>query len=162
MNAIFSKALLTLGLSSVVMFSMAQTKTTSNPLLQPSTLTFGAPDFSKIKTSHYLPALRKGIEEQRKAIDAITGNKNKATFENTIVAYENSGRLLDHVESIFFCLTSADKTPEITAIQKEIMPELIATQRWILTAFSEYPQSDFMVRFPFIHLKNVSMAQRFR
>ena len=124
MNAIFSKALLTLGLSSVVMFSMAQTKTTSNPLLQPSTLTFGAPDFSKIKTSHYLPGLRKGIEEQRKAIDAITGNKNKATFENTIVAYENSGRLLDHVESIFFCLTSADKTPEITAIQKEIMPEL--------------------------------------
>ena len=124
MNAIFSKALLTLGLSSVVMFSMAQTKTTSNPLLQPSTLTFGAPDFSKIKTSHYLPGLRKGIEEQRKAIDAITRNKNKATFENTIVAYENSDCLLDHVESIFFCLTSADKTPEITAIQKEIMPEL--------------------------------------
>ncbi len=124
MNAKYKKTLLTLGLSSVVMFSMAQSSTAINPLLHPSSLLFGAPDFSKIRTEHYLPALRQGIATQRKAINAIVINKQKPTFANTILAYENSGKLLDRVSSVFYCLTSADKTPEIAAIEKTITPEL--------------------------------------
>lgn len=122
MNAKVKRVLLTIGLSSTVMFSMGQNS--SNPLLQKSSLPFGAPDFSKIKYEHYLPALKEGIDQQRKAIDAIVNNKQKPTFKNTILAYENSGILLDRVSSIFFCLTSADKTKEIAATQKEIMPQL--------------------------------------
>ncbi len=120
MNLKVKRALVTLGLSSTLMISMAQ----SNPLLQKSSLPFGAPDFSKIKYEHYLPALKEGISNQREAIRKIVENKQKPNFKNTILAYENSGILLDRVSSIFFCLTSADKTPEIAATQKEVMPLL--------------------------------------
>ena len=76
----------------------------NNPLMTESTLPFGAPDFSKIKAEHYLPAIKAGIEEQRKAIKSIVENKDSATFENTILAYEKSGVLLDRVTSIFLSL----------------------------------------------------------
>lgn len=95
-----------------------------NPLLQPSTLPFGAPDFSKIKASDFLPAFDVAIVEKRKEIDAITANKAKATFANTIRPYEDSGQLLDRVSGVFFTLTSADKTPEIAEAEKSIQPLL--------------------------------------
>lgn len=122
MNVRLRKVLMTLGLASTVMITMAQNST--NPLLATSNLPYGAPDFSKIKYEHYLPALKAGINTQRKNIKAITDNKAKPTFKNTILAYENSGIVLDRVSSVFFALVSADKTPEITAAQKEIMPLL--------------------------------------
>lgn len=96
----------------------------NNPLMKESTLPFGAPDFSKIKTEHFLPAMKAGIEEQREAIKAIVDNKDSATFENTILAYEKSGVLLDRVTSIFFGLTSADKTPELEKVENEAVPLL--------------------------------------
>ena len=128
MNAKIRKTLLTVGLSSSVMLSMAQNSATSakatNPLLTPSTLSFGAPDFNRIKASDYLPALEAAIAQQRKAINAIAESKQTPTFRNTILAYENSGKLLDRVSSIFFCVDEADKTPEIAATEKVIMPQL--------------------------------------
>ena len=96
----------------------------SNPLMQKSTLPFGAPDFSKIKDTDYLPAIKAGIEEQRAEIKAIVNNKEKPTFKNTILAYEKSGLLLDRVKNIFFCVTEANKTPEIEAAEKEVTPLL--------------------------------------
>ena len=96
----------------------------NNPLMKESTLPFGAPDFSKIKTEHFLPAMKAGIEQQREAIKAIVDNKDSATFENTILAYEKSGVLLDRVTSIFFGLTSADKTPELEKVENEAVPLL--------------------------------------
>lgn len=96
----------------------------SNPLLQKSTLPYGAPDFTKIKSSDYLPALREGIRQQREEIKRITDNKQTPTFANTVLALERTGVLLDRVSSVFFGLTSADKTPEIASTQKTIMPEL--------------------------------------
>lgn len=128
MNTKIKKTLLTVGLSSSVMLSMAQTPsataTTTNPLLIPSTLSYGAPDFNRIKASDYLPALEAAIAQQRKAINAIAESKQTPTFRNTILAYENSGKLLDRVSSIFFCVDEADKTPEIAATEKAIMPQL--------------------------------------
>ncbi len=94
------------------------------PSLVKSSLPFGAPDFSKIQESDYLPAFEAGIKEQRANIQKIISNKKKPTFQNTILAYENSGMLLDRVSNVFFGLTSAHKTPGIAEAQKKVMPLL--------------------------------------
>lgn len=127
-----SKHFITLGLAAVMlqqplMASGAEHSTgkaSSNPLLQQSTLPFGAPDFSRISYSDYLPAIKEAIRIQRENIKKITDNKKKATFQNTVLAYEESGVQLDRVTSIFSALASADKTPEIAATQKKITPLL--------------------------------------
>ena len=95
-----------------------------NPLLVESDLPLGAPDFSKIQVTDYMPAFQKTMEQQREAIKQITENKDAATFENTILAFENSGRLLDRVCRVFFALTEADKTEEIGEIEKTVQPLL--------------------------------------
>ncbi len=122
------RTLLTIGLALTMLLPAKATTTMSNndnnPLLQASTLPYGAPDFSKIKNSDYLPAIEEGIRQQREEIKAIVSNKKKPTFENTILAYEKSGVLLDRVTSIFFGLVSADKTPEIAETEKKVMPLL--------------------------------------
>ena len=117
------KTLLTAGFATSALFSLAAD---DNPLLQPSSLPFGAPDFTRIRTEHYLPALKTGIEVARMNIQKIVDNEEIPTFQNTILPYESSGMLLDRVSNVFFCLTSAEKTDEIVAIQKEIMPLLTA------------------------------------
>lgn len=96
----------------------------SNPLMQKSELPFGAPDFSKIKDAHYLPAIKAGIAEQRAEIKAIVENKQKPTFQNTILAYEKTGRLLDRVKGIFFAVTEANKTATIEETEKAVVPLL--------------------------------------
>ena len=95
-----------------------------NPLLQESTLPFGAPDFSKIQTSDYLPAFEAAIQQKRDEIAQIVENKDSATFENTILAFEESGRMLDRVSRIFFALVEADKMPELGDIEKKVQPML--------------------------------------
>ena len=95
-----------------------------NPLLVKSTLPFGATDFSKIQTSDYLPAFETAIRQNREEVAAIVGNPEPPTFKNTILALEESGKLLDRVSGVFFALVSADKTPEIGEIQKKVLPML--------------------------------------
>lgn len=95
-----------------------------NPLLHKSSLPFGAPDFSRIQKADYLPAIEAGIKEQRENISKIVNNKKKPTFQNTILAYEESGNLLDRVSSVFFGLTSAHKTPVIAETEKKVMQHL--------------------------------------
>ena len=95
-----------------------------NPLLQKSSLPFGAPDFSKIKETDYLPAIEVAIKEQRNNIQKIVDNKKKPTFQNTILAFEESGILLDRIMNVFDGLTSAHKTPTIAETEKKVMPLL--------------------------------------
>ncbi len=104
--------------------SSCQQPQRENPLLQESTLPYSAPDFSKIKTADYLPAFETAIKDSRDKIAAIVNNPDSATFENTILAYEESGRMLDRVSRVFFALTEADKTPELGEIEKKVMPML--------------------------------------
>ena len=104
--------------------SSCQQTTGDNPLLLESTLPYGAPNFSKIKTADYLPAFESAIQQTRDNIAQIVDNPDSATFENTIVAFEESGRLLDKVSRVFFALTEADKTPELGEIEKKVMPML--------------------------------------
>ena len=126
----FNKTFLTLGLAATLLqmptSSVAQNAggNRQNPLLVKSSLPFGAPDLSKIQESDYLPAFEAGIKEQRANIQKIISNKKKPTFQNTILAYENSGMLLDRVSNVFFGLTSAHKTPGIAEAQKKVMPLL--------------------------------------
>ncbi|GAB6981845.1 M3 family metallopeptidase [Prevotella dentasini] len=101
-----------------------KTTTPVNPLMKPSPLPFNAPDFSKIKGEHYLPAIKAAIDEQRREIKAITDNRQKPTFANTILAYERSGRTLERVSNIFFCVAEAHKTPDIEQAETLIIPLL--------------------------------------
>ena len=125
-----NKTFLTLGLAATLLqmptssFAQNAGGKRQNPLLVKSSLPFGAPDFSKIQESDYLPAFEAGIKEQRANIQKIISNKKKPTFQNTILAYENSGILLDRVSNVFFGLTSAHKTPGIAEAQKKVMPLL--------------------------------------
>ena len=93
-----------------------------NPLMKPSTLPYNAPDFSKIKGDYYLPAIQAAIVEQRQEIKKITDNKQKPTFANTILAYERSGQMLNRVTGIFFCVTEADKTPDLEKAEAAVIP----------------------------------------
>lgn len=95
-----------------------------NPLLAESTLPFGAPDFSKIQVTDYLPAFETAIQATRDSIAKIVDNPDSANFENTILALDESDRLLDRVSRVFFALTEADKTPELGEIEKKVMPLL--------------------------------------
>ena len=80
---------------------------------------FGAPDFSKIQTSDYLPAFEAAIKDKRENIQKIVDCPDSATFENTILPFEDSGKLLDRVCRTFFPLVDADKTPEIGENREE-------------------------------------------
>ena len=110
--------------TSIVQFTACQNTERENPLLQESTLPFGAPEFDKIEVADYLPAFEAAIEQKRNEIAEIVENKDSATFENTILAYEESGKLLNRVSRTFFALVEADKTPEMGDVEKKVTPML--------------------------------------
>ena len=127
-QAALKHTLLTAGLASTMTLSasaqQANEDARPNPLLVYSEFTFKAPKFDWIEETDYQPALLEAISMQRYAINKIVNNKAKPTFLNTIVAFEESGKMLDHVSSVFYCLTSADKTPIIAQTEKEMTPVL--------------------------------------
>ena len=95
-----------------------------NPLLTESKAPFGAPEFDKIRTEHYLPAFEAGIKEGKADIDAIVANPDEPTFENTIEAMERSGSTLNRVASIFFNLMEAHTSDEMQEIAEKVSPML--------------------------------------
>jgi len=97
-----------------------------NPLLSPSTLPYGLPDYSAIRPEHYLPAFEQAFAAQKREIGAITLVRSMPTFENTMVALETSGKLLGDVSRTFYTVSSADATPEIQEIEEELAPLMSA------------------------------------
>lgn len=97
-----------------------------NPLLQEFDTPFGVPPFEIIEFDHYLPAFREGIAAHNEEIKSITENQEDPDFENTILALENSGELLDQVQYVFYNLNSSLTGPEMQSIAQEIAPELSA------------------------------------
>ncbi len=93
-----------------------------NPLLTESTAPFGAPQFDKIRTEHYLPAFEAAIAEAKAEVDAIVANPDEPTFENTIEAMEYSGQTLNTVAGIFYNLMEAHTSDEMQAIAEQIAP----------------------------------------
>ncbi len=102
--------------------AMAQT----NPFFADWGTPFEVPNFAKISTDHYMPAMEEGIKQQRAEIDAIANSTEPPTFANTIEAMEYSGKLLNSVATVFFNLRGSDTNDDIDAIATEIAPRLTA------------------------------------
>ena len=99
---------------------------TNNPLLKESALPFHFPPFDKIKNEDFKPAIEAGMRVQLKEIEPIANNSAKPTFDNTIVALEKTGRLLDRTDRIFSNLNACNTNPELQKIDKEMAPKLSA------------------------------------
>ena len=97
--------------------------TSENPLLVKSTLDYGVPDFTKIKNEHFMPAILKGMEVQNEEIAKIVSNTEEPTFENTILALEESSKTLDNVTAVFYALAGAHTNDVIKENQKELAPK---------------------------------------
>lgn len=98
----------------------------SNPFLKSYQTPFEVPPFDQIRFEHYKPAYEEALIQHNKEIDAIADNSESPTFENTIVAYDNSGLLLNQVSAVFNNLNSAHTNDSIQALAKELAPRLSA------------------------------------
>jgi peptidyl-dipeptidase Dcp len=114
---LFAFAVLTVGTA---------TSAPGNPLMQPSTLPFGALPFDRISDGDYQPAIEAGMAQQLKEIDAIANNSAPPTFENTLVAMEKSGRLLDRASGAFDVEVATNSDPQLLHVRQVIAPELAA------------------------------------
>lgn len=103
----------------------------SNPFYTVSSLPFQAPPFDKIKDADYQPAIEAGMQQQRVEIDAIANNTAAPTFENTLVAMERSGQLLQRVTLVFFAVVQADTNPTLQQVQEAEAPRLAAQSDYI-------------------------------
>ena len=97
-----------------------------NPLMTESALPYHYPAFDKLKDEHFIPAMEAGMHEQLKEIEPIANNAETPTFENTIVALERTGRLLDRAQRTFSNLNACDTNPTRQKIDKETAPKLAA------------------------------------
>jgi peptidyl-dipeptidase Dcp len=100
--------------------------TDSNPFFEAWNTPFGAPPFARIEASHFLPAYERAFAEHDAEIAAIAGQTQPPTFDNTIVALENSARALARVDDIFGQLVGTDSTDELLAIERDISPRTAA------------------------------------
>ncbi len=102
--------------------SSASIQAMDNPFLSEYRTIYQIPPFEQIRYEHYLPALEAGIAEQKSNVDGITANREAATFENTILALENSAPILDRVTTVFFNLTESNASPEFDEISATFIP----------------------------------------
>lgn len=99
-------------------------ETTPNPFFTEYTTPYGVPPFDQIEVAHYKPALLKGMEEQTKEVEAIVSNPEEPTFENTIVALDQCGQLLQKTMYAFSGQSSVNTNDEIQELEREIYPML--------------------------------------
>ncbi|HUY95817.1 MAG TPA: M3 family metallopeptidase [Terracidiphilus sp.] len=99
-----------------------------NPFYAASSLAFHAPPFDKIRDGDYQPAIDAGMAQQLREVEAIADNAAPPTFENTVIALEKSGRLLDRVMEVFNCVTSANTDGALQKVQEYEAPRLAAHQ----------------------------------
>ena len=119
----------------IALMALAMTlacKQQENVFLQEWDTPYGTPPFSKIAVQDYLPAIKAGIQEQEAHIQAILANPEAPTFDNTILAFEQSAPILDRVERVFFNLTESMSTPEMQAAEEEALPLLTEASDKIL------------------------------
>ncbi|MGY5678061.1 M3 family metallopeptidase [Riemerella anatipestifer] len=117
------------GLSAVACTTMEKTKTSAdipvpagNPFLEKSKLQYQAPEFDKIKDEHFKPAFDYGLKVQELEVQKISENTEAPTFENTVLALENSGEVLKRAQSLFYNLTGSNTNDKLQALQQEYAP----------------------------------------
>ena len=97
-----------------------------NPFFTEWDTPHGVPPFDKILPEHFMPAFERGMSLHEAEIDAITSNKDEATFENTILAYDDAGQMLAQTELVFGMLCAAETNDRMQALQEQAMPLLAA------------------------------------
>ena len=97
---------------------------TKNPFFEKYETPFNVPDFEQINNDHFIPAFRKGMEDQMKEIEVIANNNEEPSFENTVVTLEESGVLLTRVSNVFYNLLSSITNDTLQNIAKKVAPEL--------------------------------------
>lgn len=117
-----------------------------NPFSHPSTLPYELPPFDRIADAQFLPAFSAGMQAQRLEVQRIAHEAAPATFQNTIVALERSGQLLDRVSSVFFNLNSSNTDPQMQKIDSEIAPQLQAHEDAIFLDPALYARVDSVYR----------------
>ena len=105
-----------------VLMSMSACKQHSNIFFQEWDTPYGTAPFSQIATADYMPAFEAGIKEMKANVQAIIDNPDAPTFENTVLAFEQSSPILDKVEGVFFNLSESDSTPEMQEIEEVVLP----------------------------------------
>ncbi|MBA5247785.1 M3 family metallopeptidase [Marnyiella aurantia] len=100
----------------------------SNPFMTESKLQYQAPEFDKIKDEHFQPAFEYGLKQQLFEIQQIANNTDAPTFENTILALENSGEVLKRAAIVFFNFTSANTNPTLQKLEEEFAPKFAAQE----------------------------------
>ena len=118
--------LFTLFLAMTLVCCKSEKRVGENPFFAEWNTPYGVPPFDRIAPEHFLPALERGMSLHDAEIDAITSNNDEATFENVILAYDNSGKMLSQVALIFDMLCAAENTPELEKLQVEVAPLLAA------------------------------------
>lgn len=93
-----------------------------NPFMKKSVLQYEAPEFDQIKDEHFKPAFDYGLTENRAEIEKIANSSEKPTFENTVLALENSGEVLKRAQIVFYNLTGSNTNPELQKIKEEFAP----------------------------------------
>ena len=106
------------------MSSFAKDNKGDNPFFKEYNTPFGVPPFDKIKTEHYMPALKEGMKIQTQEIKAIVDSKEAPTFKNVIEAMEFSGEILTKVSTVFFNMTSCNTNKDLQQIAQEVSPLL--------------------------------------
>src|SRR5438105_5948909 len=102
------------------------TLATSNPLLAPWNTPYGLPPFGDAKPEHFRPAFEQALAEQRAEIDAIGASNAPPGFDNTVAAFDRSGRLLSRLDGFFYNLTSSETSPALQAVERELAPLMAA------------------------------------
>ncbi len=115
-----------------------------NPFFTRSPLPFQAPQFNRIRDEDYKPAIEEGIKQQQEEILKIANNPLAPSFENTLIALERTGQLLNRVSGVFNLVTGANTNPLLEKVQEEMAPKLAANQDAIYLNTKLYHRIDFI------------------
>jgi peptidyl-dipeptidase Dcp len=107
------------------------TDASSNPLLQPWDTPYGLPPFAAVRPEHFAPAFAAALKAHRAEVDAIAANPAPPTFDNTIAAFDRSGRLAARIEGMFYNLTASETSPALQQVELQMAPVLAAHQNAI-------------------------------
>ena len=140
------------GLAMIISMAACNNQPT-NIFLQEWDTPYGTAPFSKITIDQYMPAFKAGIEEEKANIKAIIANPDAPTFENTVLAYEQASPILDKVSGVFFNLSESDSTPQMQAIEEEVMPMLTEAENEILM------NSDLFARVKAVYDNSASLTR---
>jgi peptidyl-dipeptidase Dcp len=125
---------------------------TDNPLLQDWTAAFGLPDFAAIRPAHFEPAFRAAMAAHRAELAAIVADPAPPDFDNTLAAFDRSGRLLSRIASVFYNLTASHTNPALQAVQREMAGPLAGHENAI------YLDAGLFARVEAVHERRAAMA----